>query len=68
LRNSDLRAASVAQDQGKTDDAIRLYTEALKDGDLAVDQQAFAHNCRGIAYKDEKQYPQAIADFDAAIF
>jgi tetratricopeptide (TPR) repeat protein len=65
--DGQLAAAQAALDHHDDDLAIRLYTDILGIASLPDDVLAFAHNCRGIAYNDERHYPQPLDDFDAAI-
>jgi tetratricopeptide (TPR) repeat protein len=76
-----LKAANDAAANGKVDDAIGLYTQALTAGDLSPADQLAAHKGRGGAYSSKsaiadtfqrtdearKQRADAIADFTAAI-
>lgn len=53
--------------RGDLDEAIRLYTRAIKAGTLAAPDQAAAHNNRGNAHNLKRQYKLALADYDTAI-
>jgi len=77
----DLKSANSAAEHGKTDDAIRLYGQALAAGDLSPADQVTARNGRGSAYTAKsliadnferldqaRQFrADAIADFTAAL-
>lgn len=64
---TDMAAAAHAgqrQDWGK---AIRLYTHALADHNLAPQNRVQAYNGRGTAYYRNNEYDRALADYSAAI-
>jgi tetratricopeptide (TPR) repeat protein len=77
----DLKAANSAVDQGKSDEAIRLYTLALAAGDLSPADRLTARKGRGGAYigksliadtferldQARQLRGDAIADFTAAL-
>jgi tetratricopeptide (TPR) repeat protein len=77
----DLKAATAAAEAGTSDDAVRLFTQALAAGDLSAADQFVAYSGRGREYaaksliadaferRDEGQRlrANAIADFSAAI-
>jgi hypothetical protein len=46
----DLKAANAAAEQGKVDDAIRLFTQALGSSDLSPADQFAARKGRGSEY------------------
>ena len=46
----DLKAAKAAAQQGKVDEAVRLFTQALAAGDLSPADQFAAHKGRGEEY------------------
>jgi tetratricopeptide (TPR) repeat protein len=65
-------AAHVAQAKaafasGDYQDAIREYTEALSDKGPSSNERAAIYDGRGQAYRESRQYKEAIADYDAAI-
>jgi tetratricopeptide (TPR) repeat protein len=47
---ADLKAATAAADSGNSDEAIRLFTQALTSSELTADDQASAHGGRGREY------------------
>ncbi|MGH6967961.1 MAG: tetratricopeptide repeat protein [Stellaceae bacterium] len=64
---ADIRAADQAvqkQDWGR---AIRLYTHALADRNLAPQNHAGVYNARGGAYYRNDEYARALADYSTAI-
>ncbi len=77
----DLKAAKAAAQQGKVDDAVRLFTQALAAGDLSPADQFAAHKGRGEEYTAQsliadafgrldqagQRRKDAIADFSAAL-
>ncbi len=77
----DLKAAKAAAEAGTSDDAVRLFTQALAAGDLSADDQFAAYSGRGREYaaksliadaferRDEGQRMRAnaIADLSSAI-
>jgi lipoprotein NlpI len=63
----DANAGLEAGQRRDWKEAIRLYSAALDRGDLPADQQATAHNNRGIAYARTNQNDSALADFNAAL-
>jgi tetratricopeptide (TPR) repeat protein len=78
---TDLKAAVAAADGGNSDEAIRLFTQALGSSDLTVDDQASARGGRGREYaaksliadaferRDDAKVlrENAIADFSAEL-
>ena len=77
----DLKAADAAMKQGKADEAIRLFTQALAASDLSPADQVAAHKGRGVEYtsrsliadaferldQGRQARGEAIADFTAAL-
>jgi lipoprotein NlpI len=63
----DLSAALAAHRHGDLDEALRLYTQALVDGDLSVKNQAVTRYNRGLVYNAKDLYDAAIVDFDASL-
>ncbi len=78
---ADLKAAQAAAEKGTSDEAIRLFTQALAAGDLSADDQVAAHTGRGREYTSKsliadafdrhddgkRLRDNAIADFSAAL-
>ena len=78
---ADLGAANAAAEKGNSDEAIRLFTQALTAGDLSPDDQFTAREGRGREYSAKSQIADAferredgqrlrgnaIADFTAAL-
>lgn len=78
---ADLKAANAAAGQGASDEAIRLFTEALAAGDLSADDQFAARKGRGREYaaksliadaferheEGHRLRDNAITDFSAAL-
>jgi tetratricopeptide (TPR) repeat protein len=64
---SDIAAASAAAQAQDFNRAAQLYGHALADADLTPFNQALAHDGRGAAYFQLKQYDRAISDYTAAI-
>jgi tetratricopeptide (TPR) repeat protein len=63
----DGNAGLDALNKGSYDEAIRLFTRALKAGDLASSDQEFAYLNRGRAYLQKGQRTLATSDFRAAV-
>jgi tetratricopeptide (TPR) repeat protein len=59
--------AKAAFSSGDYTDAIREYTDALNEGGLTDKERAEIYNGRGQAYRESRQYQDAIADYDAAL-
>jgi tetratricopeptide (TPR) repeat protein len=78
---NDLKAAVAAAEKGTSDDAIRLFTQALAAGDLSAEDQLTARKGRGREYSAKsliadaferhddahRLRDNAIADFSAAL-
>lgn len=62
----DGNAGLDALNNGAYDDAIRLFTKALKSGQLKGDDQEFAYLNRGKAYIGKHDYAKAVADLKKA--
>lgn len=60
-------AARDAQNRGQTDEAIRLYGEAIAAGGLSAENLAVIYNNRGIAYWSKGDLDKAISSYDEAI-
>jgi tetratricopeptide (TPR) repeat protein len=65
--SDDGNAGLDALNNGQYEQAIRLFTRALKSGELAGDDKEFAYLNRGKAYIGKHQYKLAIADLKAAL-
>jgi tetratricopeptide (TPR) repeat protein len=61
------RKAANALAKGQLDEAVRLYTEALKDNKLTNDRKGVIHADRGVIYARLGQPDLAIADFNRAV-
>ncbi|MFI4961200.1 MAG: tetratricopeptide repeat protein [Hyphomicrobiales bacterium] len=62
----DLKAANAAAEQGKADDAIRLFTQALAAGDLSSADQFAARKGRGSEYTAKSLIADAFERLDQA--
>ena len=62
----DLKAANTAAEQGKADDAIRLFTQALAVSDLSPADQLTARKGRGNAYTAKSLIADAFEQLDQA--
>jgi len=62
----DLKAANAAAEQGKADDAIRLFTQALAAGDLSPADQFAARKGRGSEYTAKSLIADAFERLDQA--
>ena len=62
----DLKAANAAAQQGKVDDAIRLFTQALGSNDLSPADQFAARKGRGSAYTSKSLIADAFERLDQA--
>ena len=62
----DLKAANTAAEQGKADDAIRLFSQALAAGDLSPADQLTARKGRGGAYTAKSMIADAFEKLDQA--
>ncbi len=65
--NAHVAQAKAAFSSGDYPDAIREYTDALNEGGLTNNERAEIYNGRGQAYREGRQYQDAIADYDAAL-
>ncbi|MGD0143323.1 MAG: hypothetical protein ABSC92_09200 [Rhizomicrobium sp.] len=63
---ADGNAGLTALQGGDYDNAIRLFTRALKSGGLTGDDLEFAYANRGKAYLMKADYSSAIVDLDKA--
>jgi len=63
----DGTAGLYALDRGSIDEAIRLFTKAIGDGDLSSDDLEFAYFNRGKAYLAKADHKAAIADLRQAV-
>jgi tetratricopeptide (TPR) repeat protein len=62
----DLKAANAAAEQGKADDAIRLFSQALAAGDLSPADQFNARKGRGSEYTAKSLIADAFERLDQA--
>jgi tetratricopeptide (TPR) repeat protein len=62
----DLKAANAAAEQGKADDAIRLFSQALAAGDLSPADQFTARKGRGSEYTAKSLIADAFERIDQA--
>lgn len=62
----DLKAANAAMQQGKADDAIRLFTQALAANDLSPADQVAARKGRGSEYTSRSLIADAFERLDQA--
>ncbi len=53
--------------RGNNTKALEAYGKALEDGNLPEARRASIYNDRGVAYWRERQYQQALADFQTSI-
>jgi tetratricopeptide (TPR) repeat protein len=65
--SDDGNAGVEALNSGAYDQAIRLFTRALKSGELAGDDKEFAYFNRGKAYIGKGEFKLAVADLKAAL-
>lgn len=65
--NAHVAQAKAAFASGDYTAAIREYTDALNEGGLSVNELSEIYNGRGQAYREGRQYRDAIADYDAAL-
>lgn len=65
----DANAAVRAQEQGRLDEAMELYTRAIDSGELPDGDNllSYLYNNRGLIWVKRKEYDKALQDFDAAI-
>lgn len=52
---------------GRRDEAIELLSRALEQGGLTRENRALALSTRAYAYQRGGEYPEAVADYDAAL-
>ena len=62
----DLKAANAAMQQGKADEAIRLFTQALAASDLSSADQVAARKGRGVEYTSRSLIADAFERLDQA--
>jgi tetratricopeptide (TPR) repeat protein len=62
----DVKAALAAAEQGQTNDAVRLFTQALSAGDLAPADQLAALKGRGSGYTSQSLIADAFERLDQA--
>ena len=62
----DLKAANAAMQQGKADEAIRLFTQALAASDLSPADQVAARKGRGVEYTSRSLIADAFERLDQA--
>ncbi len=63
----DISAGNAAAQAQKFKKAVKLYTQAIKSGQLDPTNLAVAYNNRGSAYDDQNQTAKAMKDFKQAI-
>lgn len=61
------REASAALQRGSAEQAIELYSEALKDQAIVSDRRANIHNDRGVTFQRLNLTRQALEDFNRAV-
>lgn len=61
------KEGAAALQRGNAEQAVSLYTEALKDPGITTDRRATLHNDRGVAYQRLNQPRAAIDDFNRAV-
>ncbi len=62
-----IKASYEAANRRDSNEAIRLYTDAIKSGALTAEKQAIVFNDRGSSWMNKKGYENAIADYTEAI-
>jgi tetratricopeptide (TPR) repeat protein len=60
-------SAIYSLNEGRLDEAIRLYTRCIDEGDLSNKNLIVAHNDRGNAFGKSGEYQKALADFEKVI-
>jgi tetratricopeptide (TPR) repeat protein len=65
--SAHIEQAAAAFASGDYQDAIREYTDALNDKGLSNNKRAEIYNGRGQAYREGRQYKEAISDYDVAL-
>ena len=63
----DIMAAGIASGRGDTDEAIKLYTQAIASDELGAGSKSKALTSRGGVWFSKRDYDRAIADYDEAI-
>ncbi|MGD0143324.1 MAG: tetratricopeptide repeat protein [Rhizomicrobium sp.] len=63
----DGTAGLAALNRGSYDEAIRLFTRALKSGELSPEDREFAYLNRGNAYLAKNDFKDAVADLRKAV-
>ena len=63
----DLTAGLAEWRRGHADEAVRLFTRAIEDGNLSKANQVLARMSRATALQSGGAYEEAIADYDTAI-
>jgi len=61
------RQAEMALSQNRLDDAVPLYKNCLKDGNLSTATTSVIYRNLGLIYYNKKEYSQSITFFDEAI-
>jgi len=64
---ADLKSGLTEAKQGHREEAIELLTKALEDRTLSLPNRALALSTRAYAYQRGAEYPDAIANYDAAL-
>lgn len=64
----DCFAAIYSLNEGRLDEAIKLYSQCIESGSLSKKNLIVAHNDRGNAYGRKGDYRAAITDFNQTIF
>lgn len=65
----DANNAVRAQEQGRLDEALQIYTRAIDSGELPEGDNllSYLYHNRGLIMMSRKQYDKAMEDFNAAI-
>ena len=63
----DAKAGEIAKVRGRDEEAIRLFTRALRSGELSTNNQAVTLDNRATVYAHKRQFDLAIADFNESI-
>lgn len=61
------KEASAALQRGNAEQAVELYSEALKDQAIVSDRRASIHNDRGVTFQRLNLTRQALEDFNRAV-
>jgi len=64
---ADLKSGLTEAKRGNREDAIELLSRAMEDRGLSRENRALALSTRAYAYQRNGEYPEAIADYDAAL-